>query len=84
MPVVKFKKKNLKNQKKTIQLDLHGNNKHVQAALMFALPKRKFRDIYKLWQFSYTCHKMVCLIPPDLPGGEQYSSLPLVFHEPSP
>ena len=48
MPVVKFKKKNLKNQKKTIQLDLHGNNKHVQAALMFALPKRKFRDIYKL------------------------------------
>lgn len=49
MPVVKLKKRNLKNQKKkTIQLDLHGNNKHVQAALMFALPERKFRDIYKL------------------------------------
>ena len=46
--MVKFKKKNLKNQRKTIQLDFHGNNKHVQPALMFALPERKFRDIYKL------------------------------------
>lgn len=49
MPVVKLKKKKSKeSKKKPIQLDLHGNNKHVQAALMFALPERKFRDIYKL------------------------------------
>lgn len=75
-----MKKKNLKNQTKWFNWIYMEIKNICRTALMFAFPERKLWDIYNWWQFLYTWHKMVCVIPPPSPGEDSAPVCLWVFH----